>query len=103
MKAKMTMRSGCSGEGERNRMQGAWAARSTRLKRELDEARQAMLDGRGLEAEMQRQLEEKLARERRSASSTRRRWRCAHRQARPVQGLGGVARYVGGGREASAS
>ena len=34
------------------------------MKEELEEARQAMMEGRGQEAEMQRQMEEKMERER---------------------------------------
>jgi hypothetical protein len=45
---------------ERNEMQTQLAAVITGLKKELEEARQAMLDGRGMEAELQRQLDEKL-------------------------------------------
>ena len=49
---------------ERKRLQRQHATEIQSLRDQLDEARQAALDGRGLEAEMQRQLEEKLAAER---------------------------------------
>ena len=48
---------------ERKRMQSDLGGEITRLKDELETARQAMLDGRGLEAEMERQLQERLARD----------------------------------------
>jgi len=49
---------------ERQRMQQEMQAEVDTLKSELLAARQAALDGRGLEAEMQRQLEERMAKER---------------------------------------
>jgi hypothetical protein len=44
-------------------LEGRLQAQVTKLSQELEEARQAMLDGRGLEAELQRQMEERLAAE----------------------------------------
>ena len=47
-------------QDDKNAMQEQLAGVITTLRQELAEAREAMLDGRGLEAEMQRQLDEKL-------------------------------------------
>ena len=49
---------------ERKRLQRQFHVELQALRDQLEEARQAALEGRGLEAEMQRQLEEKLALER---------------------------------------
>ena len=74
-----------------------------KLTHELAEARQAMLDGRGLEAELQRQMEERLEREKeKRIEHTQADGAAPHRQARPRARLGGVARPVPGAAAAQA-